>query len=128
MESDWTDGRLDELNARVNELTKRTDRGFVEVRTEMLAGFERMEEKFELRFQQFEQRFVQMEEKFELRFEQVDHRLEQVDRRFELAEKRLEGFEARVERRFDGLFYSIIGFAASMVVAIAALVAVHLGG
>jgi DNA repair exonuclease SbcCD ATPase subunit len=144
MESSWSDDRLDELKAQVDALATRTDRGFVEFRTELLAGFERMErivegrfelieEKLDQRFNQIDERFNQVDERFEevdRRFEQIDVRLGGVEMRLVKVEVRLEGLGERgqsVESRLDGLTYGIIGFAASMVVAIAALVAVHLG-
>ncbi len=141
MESGWTDDRLDELNTRVDDLARRTERGFVEFRTEMQTGFERMEQLIERMDAKFERRFEQVDQ----RFEQVDQRLSQIDTRLEGVEVRLGGVETRllkaevrleglgersgrVEKSLDGLIYAILGFAASMVVAVAALVAVHLGG
>lgn len=35
MRKPWTDERLDDLNARVAELSRRTDAGFAEVRAEL---------------------------------------------------------------------------------------------
>lgn len=62
----WTDERLDDLSAKV-------DQGFSEIKTEMREGFARMEARFE---------------KIDERFEKVDQRFEKVDERFEKVEER----------------------------------------
>jgi tetrahydromethanopterin S-methyltransferase subunit G len=56
----WTDERLDDLSAKV-------DQGFSEVKTEMREGFARMEARFE---------------KIDERFEKIDERFEKIDSRF----------------------------------------------
>lgn len=136
METHWTDGRLDQLNDRVEELGKRTERGFVEFRTEMQSGFERIEQLIERMDAKAERRFEQIDERFEQvdqRFQQIDERFAQIDKRFVGVEGRLIKVEVRledlgersgrVERRLDGLIYSIIGLGASMFVAVSGLVA-----
>ncbi|HET7590858.1 MAG TPA: hypothetical protein VFK14_11840 [Solirubrobacterales bacterium] len=64
---EWTDERLDDLNAKV-------DRGFSEVKTEMREGFARIE----ARFEKVDKRF----EKIDKRFEKIDERFEKIDARF----------------------------------------------
>lgn len=127
METHWTDRRLDELNGRVEELAKRTERGFVEFRTEIQTGFERMEQHLE-----------RLDATFEQRLEQIDAKLEHVDKRFDEVEIRLKGVEksvftteahvddlrertGRVEKRMDGMAYALIGFAASLTLAMVSI-------
>ena len=43
----WTDARLDDLNHRVDEFSRRMDEGFNAVRLEMNARFERQEGRFD---------------------------------------------------------------------------------
>ena len=57
----WNDERLDELSRRM-------DAGFKEVKEELREGFARIDKRFE---------------QVDKRFEQVDKRFEQVDKRFE---------------------------------------------
>jgi tetrahydromethanopterin S-methyltransferase subunit G len=82
----WTDERLDDLS-------KKVDQGFSEVKTEMREGFARMEARFE---------------KIDKRFEKIDKRFEKVDERFE-----------RIDERFHDLNRTLLGGA---VVIIATLV------
>jgi predicted nuclease with TOPRIM domain len=86
---DWTDERLDDLNAKV-------DRGFSEVKTEMREGFARMEARFE---------------KIDARFEKVDARFEKVDERFEKVDARFE----KIEGRFHDLNRTLIGAGAVVI-------------
>ncbi|HEU4598232.1 MAG TPA: hypothetical protein VFS26_00670 [Solirubrobacterales bacterium] len=74
----WTDERLDDLSAKV-------DQGFADLKTEMREGFDRIDKRFE----QVDKRFEQIDK----RFEQVDKRFEQVDKRFEQVDKRMERLE-----------------------------------
>lgn len=39
----WTDGRMDDLNAKVDDLGRRVDHGFRDLRVEMNAKLERVE-------------------------------------------------------------------------------------
>jgi hypothetical protein len=50
----WTDGRLDDLNEKV-------DRGFADLKAEMRKGFAQME----ARFEKVDQRFEKVDERFE---------------------------------------------------------------
>lgn len=89
----WTDERLDDLDRKV-------ERGFADVKAEMKAGFERMEAKMDERFNRVDERFAQVDE----RFAQVDRRFEKVDARFE-----------RMEDRFHTLDLAFIGGAAVVI-------------
>jgi predicted nuclease with TOPRIM domain len=63
----WTDERLDDLSRKV-------DQGFAEIKTEMREGFARME----ARFEKIDERFKEVDR----RFEKVDERFEKIDDRF----------------------------------------------
>lgn len=86
----WTDERLDDLRAE-------TRREFIAVRTELQAGFDRVDKKLD---------------KIDERFEKIDERFEKVDERFE-SQTRM-------------MLYGILGTCASIVAgfgAVAGLVA-----
>jgi hypothetical protein len=89
----WTDERLDDLDRKV-------ERGFADVKAEMKAGFERMESRFGERFDAVDERFDAMDK----RFDAVDRRFEKVDARFE-----------RMEDRFHTLNLAFIGGAAVVI-------------
>ncbi|HWT89533.1 MAG TPA: hypothetical protein VN179_00325 [Solirubrobacterales bacterium] len=60
----WTDERLDDLN-------KKVDQGFADLKTETREGFARMEANLDRRFDEIDRRF----EEVDRRFEDVDGRL-----------------------------------------------------
>jgi hypothetical protein len=82
----WTDERLDDLDRKV-------EKGFSDLKAELKAGFDRMETKMDERFAQVDERFAQ-----------VDKRFEKVDARFE-----------RMEDRFHTLNLAFIGGAAVVI-------------
>jgi hypothetical protein len=47
MRQSWSDDRLDDLNKRVDELSRRTDAGFARVEERMQAGFDRADARLE---------------------------------------------------------------------------------
>ncbi len=51
MTSSWTDDRMDDLKHQVDEMGRRMDQGFALQRQEISARFDRMEAKFEARFE-----------------------------------------------------------------------------
>jgi len=56
----WTDERLDDLDRKV-------DRGFADLKAEMKAGFDRMDARFDrmdARFEKMDARFEKMEDRF----------------------------------------------------------------
>jgi tetrahydromethanopterin S-methyltransferase subunit G len=75
----WTDDRLDDLN-------KKVDQGFADLKTETREGFARMEANLDLRFGEIARRF-----------DEVDRRFSEVDRRFE-------DVDGRLGRLEDGFF------------------------
>jgi tetrahydromethanopterin S-methyltransferase subunit G len=53
----WTDGRLDDLD-------KKVDRGIAELKSEMKEGFNRMEARFGERFDKVDKRFEDFDKRF----------------------------------------------------------------
>lgn len=75
----WNDDKMDALDAKVNDLGARMEKGFErvdgelrELRQEMKAGFERIDD----RFKRFDDRFERLDE----RFERIDDRFERMHR------------------------------------------------
>ena len=96
----WTDERLDDLD-------KRVDQGFADLKAEMKEGFQRMEARFEA---------------MDARFEKVDAQFEKVDAQFEKVDAQFEKIDAQFEKigdRFYALNRTLLGGA---VVIIATLV------
>jgi tetrahydromethanopterin S-methyltransferase subunit G len=85
----WSEGRLDDLNRRVDNGIGRLDDERKELRAEMKAGFER-----------------------------VDQRFEKVDEEFKAVRSEMKaGFE-RMDAKFDRLTWSLLGAALAIVVAL----------
>ena len=78
----------------------------------MVAGFQRMDERFEQvekRFEQVDKRFDQVDKRLDQvdkRLDQVDKRLDQVDKRFEQVDKRFEQVDKRFEE-FNQRFFEM---------------------
>jgi archaellum component FlaC len=114
MPAEWSDKRLDDLNAHVASGFDRVDSDIralrVETRSELVAlrgemktGFDRIDERFE---------------RVDKRFEHVDKRFERVDDRFDRIDERFE----RIDERFDALHRLLVQSAG---VLLAALVGLH---
>jgi tetrahydromethanopterin S-methyltransferase subunit G len=88
----WTDERLDDLKAKVDEGFKKVDQRF---------------EKVDQRFDRLEARVFTREEA-EQRFQVVDRRFEEVNQRLDRVDARFESMQGMMERRFDTLQYSIL--------------------
>jgi hypothetical protein len=97
MREAWTDERLDDL-------TKRVDRGFIQA--------DGRATKFEDRV---DARFEKLEGKLQSRFDRIDNRFERMD-------ERLERFEARMTSRFEWLLRFML---ASYVTALIGYFAAH---
>ena len=85
-----------------------SDREIIEsladIKAELKAGQQLMNQRFELmnqRFEQVDQRFEQVDR----RFEQVNQRFEQVDQRFEQVDQRFEQMQAAMNHRFEQVDY-----------------------
>jgi archaellum component FlaC len=99
----WTDERLDDLDGKV-------EKGFSDLKAEMKAGFDRMEDRFDkvdARFDKVDARF----EKVDARFEKVDARFERMDERFERMDERFE----KINDRFHTLNLALLGAAAVVI-------------
>lgn len=93
----WNDDRLDELSRRVDNGFKEMREGFARVDGEMKEGFARVDA-----------RFTQMDAKFDARFARIDAKFDRVDAKFDT-----------IDAKFNKLFIAIItvggGFAATTV-------------
>lgn len=89
----WTDERLDDLS-------KKVDDGFADLKAEMRERFDRLE----------------------AQFDRVDKRFEQVDKRFEQVDKRFEAMDAR----FDSLSRNLLQVAGMIIAAVIGLLATQL--
>lgn len=78
---------------RIDDLDRKFEQGFSDLKAEMKAGFERMESRFDERF------------------DAVDKRFDAVDKRFEMVDARFE----RMEDRFHTLNLAFIGGAAVVI-------------
>lgn len=89
----WNEGRLDDLNRKVDGGIGRLDDERKELRTEMKAGFEKVDKRFE----EVDKRF----EEVDRRFEEVDRRFDKVDEEFKAVRTEMkEGFD-KIDRRFE---------------------------
>jgi predicted nuclease with TOPRIM domain len=92
----WNDDRLDELSRRMDEGFKEMREGFARVDREMKEGFARVDK----------------------RFERIDERFERIDERFE-----------RIDQRFERLLHNLVviawSFSGAVVAALASLIAVQ---
>lgn len=101
----WTDERLDELN-------KKVDDGFADVRDEMRAGFTRVDGEIK-----------GLRREMDARFDKVDSRFDKVDARFEAINARFEALTQELFRGAVAIIVAVVGAAAAI---IAALIAVNL--
>jgi hypothetical protein len=80
----WTDDRMDDLNHKVDELGRRTDEGFRDMRREMDEGFRdlrgEMDEGFRDLRGEMDEGFRDLRGEMNTRFEQVDARFDAMQR------------------------------------------------
>jgi len=69
----WSDERLDDLSARVNDGFRRNDEEHHEIRREIKEGFDRMN----ARFDKQEARFDKQDARFEARMDRLEARMDQ---------------------------------------------------
>lgn len=139
----WTDERLDDLNARVDQglrvderfdrLERSVDRRFdkVDERFDRLEGsvdkrfdkvderFDRLEDSVDKRFDKVDERFEKVEE----RFDEVDKRFEKVDERFERIDEKFERMLVHMDKKFDAVNDRLLMMSWSIVGAFAVLIA-----
>ncbi len=112
----WTDDRMDDLKHQVEEIGRRMDEGFAQLRSELREHRRDMD----ARFDKVDERFEKVDE----RFEKVDERFEKVDAKFEAIHDQI----ARTQVMVIGLHATLTRFSlgflgAALVAVIAALVA-----
>lgn len=112
MRESWTDGRLDDLNAKVDLLRVETKTEFAAVRGEMNQRFD----KVDARFDKMEERFDRSDERFERMEARSDQRFERMGERF--------------DQRLDSLNRMIVlfsgGVCAALITALAGLITTQL--
>lgn len=119
MEARWTDDRMDDLKHQVEEIGRRMDEGFAQLRAELREHRREMD----ARFDKVDERFDRVDAKFErvdARFERVDEKFEKVDAKFEAMHDQI----ARTQEMVIGLHATLTRFSLGLVGAvIVALVA-----
>jgi len=98
----WNDDRLDELSRRMDDGFTEMRESFKAIRSEMVTRQEMKEliASINLRFDAVDKRFDAVDK----RFDAVDHRFDMVDSRFNEADGRF----ARLEDRVDRLYYACV--------------------
>jgi chromosome segregation ATPase len=99
----WSEGRLDDLNNKVDAGIGRLDEERKELRGEMKEGFAQVCRRFE---------------KVDERFDKVDQRFDKVDEEFKAVRSEMkEGFD-RVDERFDRMQRTLIVGASGIIAAL----------
>lgn len=122
MRQEWSDDRLDLLDAKVEDGFGRMDAEFARVDQR----FEQVDERFaqvDERFDQVDRRFVEVEHRLDL----VDERFRQVDQRLGRVEKGIEFLGDKIDSRFDALNRTVVHACVGMGTMLAAVVAAVIG-
>ena len=112
--TEWNDARLDDLSKRVDE------------------GFMSVNHRFELvdqRFEQVDQRFEQVDQRFEQvdqRFDRIDRSLERVDDNFKIVNKKIDDNLLLLMGRFDTLQRTLLQATVVMIVGLIGLIATQI--
>jgi predicted nuclease with TOPRIM domain len=124
----WSEGRLDDLNRKVDKWIERLDDERKELRGEMRGGFDRIDRRFEKvdeRFEKVGEEFkavrIEMREGFEKvdgRFEKVDGRFEKIDGRFEKVDGEFTAVRGEVQAGFAQTQRMLVGAAAVIIAAL----------
>lgn len=93
MRESWNDGRMDDLNAKVDRVDGDVRTLRVEMKTEFTAVRGAMKDEFAAVRSEMREGF----DRIDKRFEKIDERFEKVDERFEKIDERFEGVNARFE-------------------------------
>jgi archaellum component FlaC len=107
MRQSWTDERLDDLNAKVDQRFDQVDQRF---------------DRVDQRFDRVDRRFEQVDR----RFEQVDRRFEQVDQRFDRVELDIREFRSEINGRFDSMQRTMLQSTVLVIVALLGIIATQL--
>jgi tetrahydromethanopterin S-methyltransferase subunit G len=107
----WNEGRLDDLNMKVDKGFERLDDERKELRGEMKAGFDRIDKRFDKVDEEFKAVRGEMKEGFERvdkRFEKIDGRFEKVDGEFTAVRGEMQAGFAQTQRMLVGAAAVII--------------------
>lgn len=125
MTESWTDGRMDDLSAKVD----RADADVRGLRIEMKTEFAALRGEMDKRFDKIDDRF----EKVDARFEKVDACFEKIDDRFDKIDERMRKGLERVEERFQIMdrrlldtYRMMMGFCGLMLAALIGLIATQI--
>lgn len=110
MTESWTDGRMDDLSAKVDELGRRMENGFNRLDADVRALRDDTKTEFGAVRSETKKEFaavrVEMRKGFEMiekRFDKIDARFDKVDERFQKADERFERYEVRSDERFEAM-------------------------
>jgi hypothetical protein len=113
----WTDDRMDDLSAKVDELGRRMENGFNRVDADIRA----------LR-DDTKTAFGSVRAEMREGFDRIDERFNRIDGRFDKVDERFERFEIRSDERFEAMMDRLYSMQRLMIqfcgVAMAALLAV----
>jgi hypothetical protein len=101
----WNEGRLDDLNRKVDDGIGRLDDERKELRAEMRAGFD----KIDGRFERVDEEFKAVRKEMKEGFERVDRRFERVDEEFKAVRSELHAGFARMQWTLVGAAAVVIG-------------------
>jgi uncharacterized coiled-coil DUF342 family protein len=109
MRESWTDGRLDDLNGKVDGLRLEMRTEFKEVRGEMKEEFAAVRGEMKAGF-----------DKADERFDKIDKRFDRTDERFA---KGLERIEERLDTRLIKIYQTMIWFCGIVLAALISVIA-----
>lgn len=101
----WNEGRLDDLNRKVDDGIGRLDDERRELRAEMKAGFD----KIDRRFHKVDEEFMAVRREMKEGFDKVDQRFEKVDEDFTAVRSEMHAGFARVQWTLVGAAAVVIG-------------------
>lgn len=115
-ESNWNEGRLDDLNRKVDDGIGRLDDERRELRGELRAGFEKVDGEFrsvrtEMKegFEKVDGEFVAVRREMKEGFERVDQRFEKIDEEFTAVRSEIHAGFARIQWTLVGAAAVVIG-------------------
>ncbi|HEU4944437.1 MAG TPA: hypothetical protein VFT10_04675 [Solirubrobacterales bacterium] len=94
----WTDGRMDDLSAKVDELGCRMENGFNRLDADIRALRDDTKSEFGAVRGEMKKESTAVRAEMKEGFEAVDKRFDTVDKRFEKVDERFEAIDARFER------------------------------
>jgi|GEM_PF-1001586 len=104
----WNEGRLDDLNKKVDDGIGRLDKEHRELRGEIKAGFDRMDVRFEQMDAKFDAKLNRMDAKFDAKFNRMDAKFD----------AKFDRMDAKFDAKFDRLTWSLLGAVLAIVLAV----------